>query len=433
LPRVRRLADLAASWSLVVALALVGASAILTAAYLGLTFDRLSPVSLLQYGGPVALRLAVLAWLAVAWARALEPRPRALAAVVLVIVALIVGSDPWLAGAVPDALPGVLPVAALGAWRSPRSARARRALAGLGAALAVLVLALVPHDSVLSANGLGLIAGPPDAERVAPPDDTVNDNYPAVRSVTNHLGYRDVAFDEARWSRGAGSAADDGVRRVLLVGDSYVWGDGIPSNEETLTHLLRCELEARAPGRYLVANAAAVGNGVMGYARAADVFAGRYRVDVVVFGYLGAADFDPLDAQALVDLAPTLPPLVNLVNRLGALQRLHEANVRRADDWKRPVHAERTRARLAEAARHLGGQGARLALIDYTATDDPQHQPEVPPEVARFVLPRELAYPGHRTDWWYERNMHPKPRLNREIATRLAPWLHELLAGDRAR
>lgn len=107
--------------------------------------------------------------------------------------------------------------------------------------------------------------------------------------------------------------------------------------------------------------------------------------------------------------------------------------MRRADDWKRPVHAERTRARLAEAARHLGGQGARLALIDYTATDDPRHQPEVPPEVARFVLPRELAYPGHRNDWWYERNMHPKPRLNREIAARLAPWLHELLAGDRAR
>jgi hypothetical protein len=416
-----------------VAVALVGASASLTAAYLGLTFDRLSPVSLLLFGGPVGLRLAVLAWLGVAWGRAPAPKPRALAAVVLAIVALTIGSDPRLAGALPAALMPVGLIAALGAWWSPRSARARRALLGLGAAAAMAGLAALPVVSALSANELGLVAGPPDTERVAPPDDTVNDNYPAVRSVTNHFGYRDVAFDEARWSRGAGAAADEGVRRVLLVGDSYVWGDGIPSNEETLTHLLRRELDARAPGRYLVANAAAVGNGVLGYARAAEVFASRYRVDVVVFGYLGAADFDPLDAQALVDLAPTLPPLVNLVNRLGVLQRLHEANVRRADDWKRPLHVERTRARLVEAARRLAGQGARLALLDYTATASPEHQPEVPPEVARFVLPRELAYPGHRNQWWYERSMHPKPLLNREIAARLAPWIETLPGSAGAR
>lgn len=219
------------------------------------------------------------------------------------------------------------------------------------------------------------------------------DGYPSCRFRNNSLGYRDVepAFPP-----------DPSRRRVLLVGDSYVWGDGIPDNAETLGYLLRADLERLAPGRFTVMSAAHPGLGLYGYLRFIDVLSERYRPDAVVVGYLGANDHDPFDPQLILERLPRGGPIRNLLLNLGVAQHVHAASV---ENGERIWGSERGRGFIAAAFRGLSANaladGYRLLFLSYF--------PHAP-------LPEPI-------DLWYAKDFHPKTELNRLLSRALAERL----------
>lgn len=284
--------------------------------------------------------------------------------------------------------------------------RARWAAAASIAGLTV-VLSAWPPDSNTFENELGLASQPAGASHESDYSDNPNkDAYPVCRFQYNSLGFRDVEPPaEPRKEE----------RRVLLVGDSYVWGDGIPANEETLAYLLRDELARSAPGRSSVMSAAYPGLGVYGYGRFLDALTARYRPDVVVVGYLGTNDHDPFDAQFLLDHLPPWAPARNLLLNLGAVQHVHEASVRSASVlWRSARNEEASGSRLREMAALARARGFRLVFLSYF------EHPPLPEPIETLDLPEALRYPGRSSELWYAKDMHPKTSLNRILARMLA-------------
>mgnify|MGYP001583598313 FL=1 len=137
-------------------------------------------------------------------------------------------------------------------------------------------------------NSLGLVSDEANSVKRSSPVPAPNkDNYPPCTFRYNSLGYRD---DEPPTPR-------DGRRRILILGGSSIWGDGIPTNEETIGRLLAAELDRAALGRYVVMSAAYPGLRLYGFSRIIDTLAPLYRPEVVVIRYQGAADFIPVDPQ----------------------------------------------------------------------------------------------------------------------------------------
>ncbi|MDP3541679.1 MAG: SGNH/GDSL hydrolase family protein [Elusimicrobiota bacterium] len=299
--------------------------------------------------------------------------------------------------------------AAVAAWR----ARSREALRrGLRAsALAGIALAAWPPGWIdTRENALGLASRCADCVQDHDYSGSEGkDGYPSCRFRNNSLGYRDVepAFPP-----------DPSRRRVLLVGDSYVWGDGIPDNAETLGYLLRADLERLAPGRFTVMSAAHPGLGLYGYLRFIDVLSERYRPDAVVVGYLGANDHDPFDPQLILERLPRGGPVRNLLLNLGAAQHVHAASV---ENGERIWGSERGRGFIAAAFRGLSANaladGYRLLFLSYFP-----HEP-LPEPIETLELPERLRYQGRASDLWYAKDFHPKTALNRQLSRALAERL----------
>lgn len=270
-----------------------------------------------------------------------------------------------------------------------------------------LALALRPAEVMTNPNDLGLASQGANISYEFDFSNSANkDSYPRCRYRNNSLGYRDeeppVALKKEE-------------RRILLVGDSYIWGDGIPVNEETLAYLLRAELARLAPGRFSVMSAAYPGLGLYGYGRFIDVLSARYDPKIVVVGYLGQSDCDPFDAQYLLDHLPRRRLVRNLVLNLGAAQYLHEASGRRFSPiWtsveNREYFAALTRGFSLKALK----RGYRLMFLDYLQDQS------LPEGIEALDLPEDLRYPWHASDLWYAKDFHPKTKLNRILAKILA-------------
>jgi hypothetical protein len=256
-------------------------------------------------------------------------------------------------------------------------------------------------------NRLGLVAGMPDhSDLFDYTNHPMKDDYPPIEVSNNSLGYRDIEPPPR----------DPRRERVLLIGDSYIWGDGIPTVSDTLPALLRDRLEKRAPGRFDVTSAAYPGLGTYGYRRALERMVPEVHPDLVVVGYLGSADDDPLDSQALADLLPREPWLSRIIANLRTLQDLHEGSVTtlQQDQGWSLEQGEKNRGALFQKLRELAWeQGHRALLLCYC--DDPPTLSGV--EVV--TVPEAWRYQGHRSALWYAKDAHPKPPLNR----RLAAWL----------
>lgn len=283
-----------------------------------------------------------------------------------------------------------------------------RALAAFGAV--ALVFAVRSPGVRTEANAYGLASEAANSVREEDfsrsPD---KDGYPLCRFRYNSLGYRDAepSFSPRK-----------GERRVLLVGDSYVWGDGIPANEETLGALLRAELERRAPGRFAVMSAAYPGLGLYGYGRFVDALSPAWKPDVVIVGYLGENDHDPFDPQYLLDRLPRNRFLRNLVLNLGAAQRVHDASVRHFSPlWSGAANRDYFAALAREDARAAAARGYRLVFLSYFP------HPPLPEPIETLDLPPALRYPGAASDLWYAKDFHPKTALNRRLAGMLAAAL----------
>ena len=283
---------------------------------------------------------------------------------------------------------------ALGALRQRSAAPLWRPTGSLRAMIwryvaAVVVLATLllqgEHSFAVSLNRYGLASHDPDASYLADfSNDPTKDAYPVYTCRYNSLGYRDREPPPVQ----------PGKRRVLLVGDSYVLGDGIATFEQTITATLQRALDAAEPGAWEVMNAAMEGNGLYGYVRTVEALIPALAADVVVVGYLGDSDDVPFDVQRLVDLTPTNALLRLLVVNLRARQYVHESSMRMI--WQVGSIARMDAyfdSLLADLARICSRQGARLVIVEYLKRTGERR---IPDEAMLVKLPRELRYPGRR-------------------------------------
>ena len=204
----------------------------------------------------------------------------------------------------------------------------------------------------------------------------------------------------------------------MIVGDSYVLGDGIPAYSQTITATLQRALDRVSPGGWQVMNAGVEGNGLYGYSRAVSALVPALEPQVVIVGYLGWSDEVVFDAQRLVDVTPGNRLVNRLVANLRVRQYLHEGAVKLA--WRERIPRSTDayfRSLMDEMARVASAHGASLAILQYLPRTPAGR---VPDGAVHITLPDELAYPGHRNSYWYEKDYHPKPALNEKLAAIIA-------------
>lgn len=294
------------------------------------------------------------------------------------------------------------------------------AAAALAAGWTALVVVLLSIHSLgfVETNRFGLVSGPPGGVGVETYEEqiaqgTKDPDYPTCRFEYNSLGYRDVEPDMGRSQRG----------RILLVGDSYVWGDGIPTLEGTLGAALRRELEERAPGRYEVMAAGWPGNGLWGYRRTAAALTPVWRPAVVVVLCLGESDFAPVDPQRIVDALPAWGPARNLFENLGLARRVHRAAQAHWMTAGVQVDQELVEESISGLLHAVQGSDAQLLVLDFSGGTCRSSALEA---AHRMEVPEDLRYPGRSSDLWYARDSHPKPALNLRIASLLANRLQTI-------
>ena len=281
-------------------------------------------------------------------------------------------------------------------------------------ATAVLAVVLLSPNLflALTKNEHGLVSHMPSRSYVRDfTNETGKDGYPKASYDINSLGYRDREP----------SPPGPGVRRVLVVGDSYVLGDGIPTNEQTISACLQRALDKASPAGWQVMNAGVEGNGLYGYARAVSALVPALKPQIVVVGYLGWSDEVVFDAQRLVDVTPANRQLNRLVANLRVRQFVHEATVKLPWRERIPKSTDAYFKSLMDSmARVCSEHGAKLVILQYLSRVPADR---VPDGAVHVTLPDELAYPGRRNDFWYELDYHPKPALNEKLAAIIAPRL----------
>jgi hypothetical protein len=132
------------------------------------------------------------------------------------------------------------------------------------------------------------------------------EGIPDTRVVTNRYGYRDEPWEPA----------GDGARRVLLVGDSFVWGYGIETAEGMLDRQIERALEAASGEPWEVINIAlspcALPYYIRGLLDVAAVAQPRY----LVMSYLPGHDAHPLDE-----------PMLKFGRSAAAVRRLYDFGI----------------------------------------------------------------------------------------------------------
>lgn len=294
--------------------------------------------------------------------------------------------------------------------------------AALAAGWTTLIIALLSTHSLglAEVNRFGLVAGPPGEVRVHTYEEQIKQgvkdpDYPTCRFEYNSLGYRDLEPDMGPSQR----------RRILLVGDSFVWGDGIPTLDGTIGANLRRELEERAPGRYEVMAAGWPGNGLWGYRRTAAVLAPVWRPSVVIVLCLGEPDFVPIDPQRINDSLPVWVPARNLFENLGMVRRVEHAAQGHRLSFGASVDQEFVTESLFGLLQEVRSSDARLVLLDFSRGMCRSSALE---SLYQVEVPEDLTYPGSASDLWYGWDSHPKPALNRLISRVLADRLQAIEA-----
>ncbi len=167
--------------------------------------------------------------------------------------------------------------------RFARSSTARLAAASLAVAYVVTgyVSSLAPDDlhhyGTLSTN---------------PPDTTATETIPGQAPVAygiNRLGFRDPDFTEAR--------GDAAAIRVVLIGDSFVFGIGVDDGG-TLHRHLAAELERRWPERrFEVLNLGIPGNNLASHVAMYETATAKLDPDAVILALTLANDLSRWDEQ----------------------------------------------------------------------------------------------------------------------------------------
>lgn len=295
-------------------------------------------------------------------------------------------------------------------WRRLKHSTVLYIVAGIPSAL-ILLMGLLPL-STRRTNKLGLIANRPNSTHVQNYKREKNkDNYPTCTFRYNSLGFRDQEPEL--------TATD--TRRVLIIGDSFVWGDGIATNDQTVGTFLRKELTKKS-AKYTVVSAGYPGLGIHGYYRYYQRLKTLIRPNIVVIGFLGNADYDPFDSQVLMDHIPKSFFFRNMFLNLSVAQRIHKVSVSYSKSlWSTSTSIKRVKEVLEKLVMHQKRDNIRIVFFNYFPK---HHQSIVPPELESIHLPEHLSYPGRRNEFWYAKDNHPKPLLNEKVAQILARSIH---------
>ncbi len=305
----------------------------------------------------------------------------------------------------------------------PARGRVIRWIVGIG--LVAVALSVLPDGREPTPLTISRIAaGMPSARY------PVDENHPhRVMSVvdTNSWGYRDAE---------SALAPADGVTRIVVIGDSYVWGAGVPDADGLIDRQLERALGELAPERDAeVLNVAYPGWGWFSYLVAAEDAIEALAPHLVVIATLGRDDMHPIDyAQGRLALGERLgtAPLAAIV-----ISDLHGLSVR---------HAVRVGQRGSAT-----GPIANVLEREFRSLLDLASSREVPVVVWQFYDPWEFLdrltdepgllvtgwpddFPRQREGGWsgdpvlaIPNDGHPTAEGNARIADELAPQLLALL------
>lgn len=275
--------------------------------------------------------------------------------------------------------------------------------------LIIFVLGVFRHPAVPELNKYGLLGFTPGSvQTIDFSRDKRKDNYPVCTFRYNSLGYRDIE-PQATSSR---------KHTILMLGDSYIWGDGIPANNETIAALLRNELNKVSPGKYAVVSAAFPGLGIYGYFEFLKKLKPHIRPQLVMIGYLGDSDFDPCDFQVLVGHLPANAFLRNMVLNLHVIQRIHEVSQMYSRFlWWSKESASHVKKLFQKIADYSKKEKIHIVLVQYL---DGRIRVDIPQEIKVFNLPERFQYKGKSSKLWYAKDAHPKPMLNKLLAVILS-------------
>jgi len=264
-------------------------------------------------------------------------------------------------------------------------------------------------------------------------------SMPDAHIVTNAEGFRDRPRDYAPSTT---------ARRVLVAGDSFVYGSGIATAADLFTTCLEEALAERPPsgdGRPWEAFNLAQSPAALWYYTTALVTVGKaVRPDAYVMIYL-RMDLEPYELRRV--LAELPPPAARLLHLFGVDDRLMRLNSRlggkAVDERSGRLRLDgaplvRHRVALARLVAHVKAAGRPLVVWQYYGTDalfeafrdDPsvtllgwEDLPEAPAAAHTWSLDPTLSYPD---------DGHPTPRTNRLVASFLAERIRRLADAPRA-
>ena len=275
----------------------------------------------------------------------------------------------------------------------------------------------------------------------------------AVESRYNSLRFRDAEFGPKR----------PGVRRIMVLGDSFTEGQGV-KEPDTYPRVLDRLLNAGGPARFEVLNCGRRG---ADFPLLFEIFEQllRFEPDVVVYGMvLNDADQSPefharqtyvndliLDRGRSTPDGHPLPDMGLLDSRLAGfvrdrLETRHTA--RETTRWYLDMYGEpnragwaRTQGYLRDMNLRLRERGGRLLVASWPLIVDiegPDPFAAATAAVSRFCVSAGIpwhdlrpALRGHPTSslWVHPVDMHPNELAHRLAAESLAPVVRELEAG----
>ena len=315
--------------------------------------------------------------------------------------------------------------------RAPRPARAtfHLLLVGLTAGAAVWRVGVwqeaVARTGVREPNRFGLLTSYPPRHRGF--EQSGKPTVPAARIETNREGFRDAERDYA---------PRDDVHRVLVVGDSFVYGYGIAKAEDLLHARLERALEDEGGGPWEVMNLAQQPAALWYYVRALRTVHRAVHADILVMSFLRGYDLEPLELRRLETLLT--PSEYAVVRAFGVDEDVMRIGARSGADAMAGDGGPTAgvRAELLVAFAHLvaevAASGAHLIVWEPLGFD-PFFAPFGAAPHVTFVGPDEVLAPHANAPSWFEDEAlayvddgHPTPLANRYIAEHLARRIEAL-------
>ncbi|MBM4389292.1 MAG: SGNH/GDSL hydrolase family protein, partial [Deltaproteobacteria bacterium] len=185
-----------------------------------------------------------------------------------------------------------------------------------GAAVILPILAIFGNPFIYypGENRFGVLAAPPYYDGW---HDTFDRYRPPIHVKSRGYGFRDADFSDGN---------EEGTRRAVIIGDSFVYGTGIPDEEMMIDRLLEKSLKQKSGSEWEVLNFGFYGLGLRSYWKVAGKVLDALRTDLIIICTLGLYDFDFFSAQTIYDDFGNAA--YRIFSALGVVDDLHSATIR---------------------------------------------------------------------------------------------------------